>query len=189
MKIQSRNAKLDMGADIHQLNIIWDSTKGTYYFEGPDHPFKAYVNGRSYDVLQELVPFRNYLLFGIIAGVRSEAYQIENVHCGYPKEMGTNKDIDIRLEDWYQYLHTPVWYYFSELQQELLITIKRLKKDIKKTRKKHSCLFSLDDEWEVEDMMMMYENCLRMSTLLNESKEKLTEEEFTKSIVFFVFDS
>lgn len=182
-----------MGTDIHQLNIIWNKDKKAYSFEGESFPYERFANTFEYATLPELIPHRSYLLFGIIAGVKSIEYQIENANFGYPKQLGTIAEIEKKFGEYYQEIHTSTWYFLPDLKKELLATAKKICNDTRRLTRKFGGKSFVDEDsmdyYVIEDNDYMMNSCIQMANTIEMTNKKLSPEEFEKSIVLFTFDS
>ena len=189
-----------MGTDIHQYNLIFKD--GDYFLEGEgfynktakylgwvfdESPNNGPVLYRYYSsYIPEIVPGRNYTMFGILAGVRGDSqYEFEDRQNGYPERLQMLIDASDRIRSKIDDdTHSPVWYWLPQFQKnvtELLKTIKKLTAKMKRYKKMDKCLW--------DDYKYLTADLERIDEKLKEAKENLGEESWEKSIIFFNFDS
>jgi len=183
-----------MGCDIHQYNLIWKD--GLYHLEGEgvfglEH--KKYraeglddLDDDSWiyksDYLIEMVPGRSYINFGVLAGVRSSEFEIEDRQDGYPGELFgvvDEKQFYKMTED----CHSPVWYFLPQLRASLLNAAHECAAYIASWSR-----FAGNEQPEEYEWLM--KSIKRMIDGIDTAKAELgSKEAYRKSIVMFNFDS
>jgi len=202
-----------MGCDIHQFNYIYQSD-GTYLFEGEgigDINKEYKFNGKFYepgsedsfyssyhsDYIPEIVPGRNYQLFGMLAEVRGDDYAIDDYykHTGYPEPFVEDRASYVLTVD----KHSPTWYTFKSLKEGLTEVVEKMDKDLKILSKIYSSKNQdgddLSDEEvarvgeEYDDVEWLRNRAVTIISQLDEARKIMTGEQFRKSIILFDFDS
>lgn len=176
-----------MGCDIHQINILIDAkTKKPYCIDG------EIPNGQETDYhsdnVQEFIDGRNYKLFGILAGVRGDDFQINgNVYPGIPEELPEDMKKEITDSDYCN--HSFTWFYMQDLLKELEWTQKKIGMFIKAS--------SFSDPYfiaggEIDEYYWLKESVKEWIKILKETRKGLSikgrEEDFKTSKIFFFFD-
>lgn len=176
-----------MGCDIHQINILIDAkTKKPYCIDG------EIPNGQETDYhsdnVQEFIDGRNYKLFGILAGVRGDDFQINgNVYPGIPEELPEDMKKEITDPDYCN--HSFTWFYMQDLLKELEWTQKKIGMFIKAS--------SFSDPYfiaggEIDEYYWLKESVKEWIKILKETRKGLSikgrEEDFKTSKIFFFFD-
>ena len=175
-----------MGCDIHQLNIIIDAkTKKPRLIEGELPKGEATKFEAKY--LAEFIPGRCYELFGILAGVRADEFQIaDNVNYGIPK--GLPEDIQKYLED--RDFHSHTWYRLEELQHELEWTEEKIDMYLKARAVQDPFFIS---GGEIDEYRALKRSVSEWIVMLDDTKQLLASEghleDYKESIVLFFFDS
>jgi hypothetical protein len=176
-----------MGCDIHQINILIDAkTKKPYEFSGETtfgeeadykSEFKPLIEGRCYD------------WFGILAGVRADAFEIrDNVHKDIPEELP--EDIKKTLEDPDYCFHSFTWYYMANLRKELKWTLKKMRMYVRARAVNDPEFISGGD---IDEWRWNMEAVKHWIGILDGIQETLSlrghGEDFVSSKIFFFFDS
>ena len=174
-----------MGCDIHQYNLIYDT--GLYFRTGAVTDQESYSEDDecyySCSKIPELVPYRNYFIFGVLAGVRSADFEItKDRHDCYPSAL-SKQDLALISDD----RHSPVWYYCPKLLAQLQETEKKMKRRMAALRRTEPYFNGSADEEEFEYEIDAVKELI---TKLKESRKKFTSmESWEKSIILFNFDS
>lgn len=175
-----------MGCDIHQINIMIDAkTKQVYDVSGEVPIGELYHS----DYVKEFIDGRNYDLFGILAGVRSEMFQItSDVHLGVPDELPDS--IKEKMDDNDYCFHSFTWYYLDDLKHELEWTVEKLQMYLQARANTDPSFISDGDIDEYRWIKRSVEKWVQELTILYEDlKAAGHDEDFKTSKVFFFFDS
>ncbi len=195
-----------MGCDIHQYNFIYQ-TDGTWLFEGEgigdfgkEYKFndqfyeagneESFYSAYHSDYIPEIVPGRNYQLFGMLAEVRGDDYAIDDYyrHSGYPEPFVEDQASYVLTVD----KHSPTWYTFQSLRDGCLSAIKEMKKDCAKYREEYVKNKKIANSFlaqQLEDVEWFRDRAEKIVDQLNEARKSMTGEQFRKSIILFDFDS
>lgn len=176
-----------MGCDIHQINIIIDENENLVQIDG-EIPCGVDTQYKS-DLVSELVPYRSYDIFGILAGVRGDAFQIQdNVCCGIPNEI--QGELRQSLED--TDYHSFTWFYMESLLKELAWTKKKIKMFCKASAISDPGFIS---SGQIDEYRWLARNVDEIMKKLQDAKQKIEREnpgwvgDFKKCKVLFFFDS
>lgn len=175
-----------MGCDIHQQNILYNNSTGEWKIEGEKSQDGADADA-VFDVIPELVPYRWYAMFGVLAGVREEDWQIPERYCcpGIPEEAG--EDFKKAYEHDY---HSAIWYFIPDLIGGLKKTIKKMDDYMRVSSLKSPeyIKYERDEDEGLRDMV--FNLCEKLEDAIDpEKNEKIKQFDVSKSKIFFYFDS
>jgi len=168
-----------MGTDIHQYNLIYDA--GTYTLTGESLSFTEW--SYSCSKIPELVPDRNYMIFGVLAGVRAADFEIfKDRNEGYPAGL-SQAELSLIETD----RHSPVWYYCPKLLEQLKETAKKMKRRMAALRRRDAFF---NGSWEEAELEGMIDTVNEIISKLETARSGFTSmESWEKSIIIFNFDS
>ena len=197
-----------MGTDIHQLNVLFDQHGKPLGVEGETIGERVMIDGHAFDVkpfkaIDELVPYRYYDVFGVLAGVRADYMTLNRVfhtvsNSGsdrYEKlmnEMCLNMSAypDGECPFYMNDAHSHVWYHPTELEKGLDFTISKIDVLIEASPfKKFNVIFDMIRD--VDDLSDLKNELSKVRERLTESKYELKKAgaSFDNSVIMFYFDS
>lgn len=171
-----------MGCDIHQINVVYKSDGTLLKIDGTNLKTFEYES----DFVPELLPYRSYAMFAIIAGVRGDEF-VQNFNYGVPAIVAKTLDFGNGRQEPID-CHSSSWYYMSDLLKQLQKTKHKIELFIKAKSNIDPEFISLGgiDEYEAR-----IENVDEIIKTLENIQEyfKTNDLDFDKSIFYFFFDS
>jgi hypothetical protein len=212
-----------MGTDIHQLNVFLDDDYSIVRCESEhDGGFitvdEQKIRSEMFDLIPELVDYRSYDVFGVLAGVRGSFMKIKgSSHDPFDASLESNDDKAIHLmrsiccrsrnsalgyEESYDddlmlcdsCIHSHTWYHPHELIRSLQFTTQKIDAVVgTDIYEKFPIIMEYESDMFIDDIICLKQMLTQIYEKLIDAKDRIAKDangvSFDKSVVMFYFDS